>query len=253
MEPLGHFEREDTNTTGPIRGLELRRSLRYGRFRQARVAVSANIKEMFVRVKIRKEDRDSLRFLCIEEAKRVSKQVYKVHRKAAFELYSWASNEIEVLYEMCDTRNDDNVQLGGDTDIEKTFGLQYEINNDTLEFNLGLRNTPTEVLKTSLPPTETTSYECSNVCFRPARSSIARPHHGQMKRLRRSIKNNINLSARVASGAIGRLILNEIELNMYGEIPTYYDAPPARDDPISRAPAEDDIALDTRGRATIKN
>ncbi|GBP22936.1 hypothetical protein EVAR_95336_1 [Eumeta japonica] len=33
------------------------------RFRQGRVAVSADIKEMFLRVKIRKEDRDSLRFL----------------------------------------------------------------------------------------------------------------------------------------------------------------------------------------------
>ncbi|GBP48181.1 hypothetical protein EVAR_27567_1 [Eumeta japonica] len=147
------------------------------RFRQGRVAVSADIKEMFLRVKIRKEDRDSLRFLwrnnmnenpqeyrmtslifgaasspctaiyiknrnasefeleypeackairldhyvddflksfnSIEEAKRVSKQVYEIHRKAAFELRGWASNEIEVLNEMPDTRNDDNVQLGG--------------------------------------------------------------------------------------------------------------------------------------------
>ncbi|GBP48091.1 hypothetical protein EVAR_74596_1 [Eumeta japonica] len=33
------------------------------RFRQGRVAVSADIKEMFLRVKIREEDRDSLRFL----------------------------------------------------------------------------------------------------------------------------------------------------------------------------------------------
>ncbi|GBP66895.1 hypothetical protein EVAR_60952_1 [Eumeta japonica] len=188
------------------------------RFRQGRVAVSADIKEMFLRVKIREEDRDSLRFLwrnnmhenpqeyrmtslifgaasspctaiyiknrnasefeleypeackairldhyvddflksfnSIEEARRVSKQVYEIHRKAAFELRGWASNEIEVLNEMPDTRNDDNVQLGGDTRIEKTLGLQWDINNDALGFNLGLRNTPTEVLETSLPPTK---------------------------------------------------------------------------------------------------
>ncbi|GBP10287.1 hypothetical protein EVAR_91944_1 [Eumeta japonica] len=187
------------------------------RFRQGRVAVSADIKEMFLRVKIREEDRDSLRFLwrnnmrkstrvpndvtdfrrrlialycdlhqnrnasefeleypeackairldhyvddflksfnSIEEARRVSKQVYDIHRKAAFELRGWASNEIEVLNEMPDTRNDDNVQLGGDTRIEKTLGLQWDINNDALGFNLGLRNTPTEVLETSLPPTK---------------------------------------------------------------------------------------------------
>ncbi|GBP19150.1 hypothetical protein EVAR_83463_1 [Eumeta japonica] len=93
-------------------------------------------------------------FNSIEEAKRVSKQVYEIHRKAAFELRGWASNEIEVLNEMPDTRNDDNVQLGGDTQIEKTLGLQWDINNDTLGFNLGLRNTPTEVLETSLPPTK---------------------------------------------------------------------------------------------------
>ncbi|GBP83307.1 hypothetical protein EVAR_57569_1 [Eumeta japonica] len=144
---------------------------------------------MFLRVKIRKEDRDSLRFLwrnnmhenpqeyrmtslifgaasspctaiyiknrnasefeleypeackairldhyvddflksfnSIEEARRVSKQVYEIHRKAAFELRGWASNEIE-----------------------------WDINNDALGFNLGLRNTPTEVLETSLPPTK---------------------------------------------------------------------------------------------------
>ncbi|GBP14770.1 hypothetical protein EVAR_74672_1 [Eumeta japonica] len=55
---------------------------------------------------------------------------------------------------MPDTRNDDNVQLGGDTRIEKTLGLQWDINNDALGFNLGLRNTPTEVLETSLPPTK---------------------------------------------------------------------------------------------------
>ncbi|GBP09122.1 hypothetical protein EVAR_77959_1 [Eumeta japonica] len=93
-------------------------------------------------------------FNSIEEARRVSKQVYDIHRKAAFELRGWASNEIEVLNEMPDTRNDDNVQLGGDTRIEKTLGLQWDINNDALGFNLGLRNTPTEVLETSLPPTK---------------------------------------------------------------------------------------------------
>ncbi|GBP85537.1 hypothetical protein EVAR_58072_1 [Eumeta japonica] len=93
-------------------------------------------------------------FNSIEEARRVSKQVYEIHRKAAFELRGWASNEIEVLNEMPDTRNDDNVQLGGDTRIGKTLGLQWDINNDALGFNLGLRNTPTEVLETSLPPTK---------------------------------------------------------------------------------------------------
>ncbi|GBP13775.1 hypothetical protein EVAR_91802_1 [Eumeta japonica] len=92
-------------------------------------------------------------FNSIEEARRVSKQVYEIHRKAAFELRGWASNEIEVLNEMPDTRNDDNVQLGATHEL-KTLGLQWDINNDALGFNLGLRNTPTEVLETSLPPTK---------------------------------------------------------------------------------------------------
>ncbi|GBP28307.1 hypothetical protein EVAR_11767_1 [Eumeta japonica] len=57
-------------------------------------------------------------FNSIEEAKRVSKQVYEIHRKAAFELRGWASNEIEVLNEMPDTRNDDNVQLGATHELK---------------------------------------------------------------------------------------------------------------------------------------
>ncbi|GBP31900.1 hypothetical protein EVAR_18438_1, partial [Eumeta japonica] len=147
---------------------------------QGRVAVSADIKEMFLRVKIREEDRDSLRScgeitrnenpqeyrmtslisapphrlvprstskiatpefeLEYPEAckairldhyvddflksfnsrgsQRVSKQVYEIHRKAAFELRGWASNEIEVLNEMPDTRNDDNVQLGATHELK---------------------------------------------------------------------------------------------------------------------------------------
>ncbi|GBP98062.1 hypothetical protein EVAR_98498_1 [Eumeta japonica] len=83
-------------------------------------------------------------FNSIEEARRVSKQVYEIHRKAAFELRGWASNEIEVLNEMPDTRNDDNVQLGATHEL-KTLGLQWDINNDALGFNLGLRNTPTGI------------------------------------------------------------------------------------------------------------
>ncbi|GBP10602.1 hypothetical protein EVAR_91819_1 [Eumeta japonica] len=141
-----------------------------------RVAVSADIKEMFLRVKIR-ENRDSLRFLWRNNMNE-NPQEYRMTslifgaasspctaiyikiatpqnlNLAAFELRGWASNEIEVLNEMPDTRNDDNVQLGGDTRIEKTLGLQWDINNDALGFNLGLRNTPTEVLETSLPPTK---------------------------------------------------------------------------------------------------
>ncbi|GBP97230.1 hypothetical protein EVAR_91848_1 [Eumeta japonica] len=38
-------------------------------------------------------------------------------------------------------------------DIKEMF-LRWDINNDALGFNLGLRNTPTEVLETSLPPTK---------------------------------------------------------------------------------------------------
>ncbi|GBP86869.1 hypothetical protein EVAR_83468_1 [Eumeta japonica] len=58
-------------------------------------------------------------FNSIEEAKRVSKQVYEIHRKAAFELRGWASNGIEVLNEMPDTRNDDNVCNSGRHELKK--------------------------------------------------------------------------------------------------------------------------------------
>ncbi|GBP48634.1 hypothetical protein EVAR_28020_1 [Eumeta japonica] len=54
----------------------------------------------------------------------------------------------------------------------------WDINNDALGFNLGLRNTPTEVLETSLPPTK--RQVTSAVMSAIHRSSLARPHHGQM-------------------------------------------------------------------------
>ncbi|GBP54925.1 hypothetical protein EVAR_29767_1 [Eumeta japonica] len=62
-------------------------------------------------------------FDSIEEAKRVSKQVYEVHLKAAFELRVWASNKIEILNEMFVTQNNEKMQLGSDTHIEKSLGL----------------------------------------------------------------------------------------------------------------------------------
>ncbi|GBP48651.1 hypothetical protein EVAR_103016_1 [Eumeta japonica] len=46
------------------------------------------------------------------------------------------------------------LRLGGDTNIEKTIGLQWDFKNDALGFSLGPRNTPTEIMKPSLPPTK---------------------------------------------------------------------------------------------------
>ncbi|GBP58285.1 hypothetical protein EVAR_11563_1 [Eumeta japonica] len=93
---------------------------------------------------------DFEKFNSIEEAKRVSKQVYEIHRKAAFELRGWASNEIEVLNEMPDTRNDD------------TPGRTHELKNPAYSgtsimtpwVSISACGTRLLVLETSLPPTK---------------------------------------------------------------------------------------------------
>ncbi|GBP87568.1 hypothetical protein EVAR_65189_1 [Eumeta japonica] len=69
-------------------------------------------------------------FNSIKEAKHVSIQVYKIHRKAAFELRGWASNKIKVLNKMSDTQNDDN--SGAIHKLKKTLDLQWDIKSDTL-------------------------------------------------------------------------------------------------------------------------
>ncbi|GBP00355.1 hypothetical protein EVAR_61606_1 [Eumeta japonica] len=85
-----------------------------------------------------------------DKTKRVSKEVYEVHRKAAFDMHIGDINKIVVLKKMSNTRNDDNVLLGGDTHIDKILGLQRKIKNNTLRFNLGLCNMFIDILETSL-------------------------------------------------------------------------------------------------------
>ncbi|KAJ8723754.1 hypothetical protein PYW07_007734 [Mythimna separata] len=177
------------------------------RFRQGPVAVMADIQDMFLRVKVREDDRDSLRFLwrgsrrtgkpeeyrmssiifgaasspataiyvmnknaeefkkthpeavkainrnhymddylqsfaSTAEAKKISKEVRDFHARANFHLKGWASNNLAVLSEVEDTNEEDSLQL---TKEEKTLGLRWLVKEDTLAFNVGLRNTSKEL------------------------------------------------------------------------------------------------------------
>ncbi|GBP43715.1 hypothetical protein EVAR_29696_1 [Eumeta japonica] len=138
------------------------------RFRQGRVAVSADINEMFLRVKIKKEDRDSLRFLWQNNLNE-NPQEYRM-TSLIFGAASWPctaiyiksrnASEFELEYpEVCkaiqlDHYVDDFLKSFKSINEAKGVSKQWDIKNDTLSFNLGLRNTLTEVLKTSLPPTK---------------------------------------------------------------------------------------------------
>lgn len=186
------------------------------RFREGPVAVMADIQDMFLRVKVREGDRDSLRFLwrgnrrtskpdeyrmssiifgaasspataiyvmnknaedfkathpeavkaisrnhymddylqsfaSIEEAKKISREVKEIHSRASFHLKGWASNDIRVLSEIEDTNKGESLLL---TKEEKTLGLRWLVKEDKLAFNVGLRNTPKELLENTRAPTK---------------------------------------------------------------------------------------------------
>ncbi|XP_026744651.1 uncharacterized protein LOC113505985 [Trichoplusia ni] len=186
------------------------------RFREGPVAVMADIQDMFLRVKVKEEDRNCLRFLwrgsrrtgkpeeyrmssiifgaasspataiyvmnknaedfkithpeavkairrnhymddylqsfsSTAEAKKISREVKEIHSKASFHLKGWASNDSRVLSEVEDTTKEDSLQL---TKEEKTLGLRWLVKEDSLAFNVGLRNTPKELLEDRRAPTK---------------------------------------------------------------------------------------------------
>lgn len=188
------------------------------RFRQEPVAVVADIKEMFLQIRIRDEDRDSLRYLwrgddrkgkpkeyrmtsvifgaasspataifvknanaknyeeaypeatkaivrnhymddylqsfnSIEDAVTTAEKVNEVHKAAGFQLRQWASNKKEVLQRL--TKNEESPQeINLASQEEKTLGLRWLADEDKLAFNIGLRNTPSEVADGGQAPTK---------------------------------------------------------------------------------------------------
>lgn len=187
------------------------------RFRQGPVAVVADIKEMFLQIRIRQEDRDSLRYLwrggdanneikayrmtsvifgaasspataifaknanakhyekehpeaaraiirnhymddylqsfeSTKEASRISSTVDEIHRKAGFELRQWASNKEEIFSQtIASQEKRKEVSIGEE---EKTLGLRWRVKEDVLTFNVGLRNTPPDVISGERAPTK---------------------------------------------------------------------------------------------------
>ncbi|XP_026738352.1 uncharacterized protein LOC113501423 [Trichoplusia ni] len=188
------------------------------RFRQGPLAVAADIKEMFLQVRIRPEDRDSLRFLwrgdrrdespkeyrmtsvifgatsspstaiyvknrnaadfqeeypeaaraielnhymddylhsfhSEEDLRRVTAQVDFIHRKAGFELRGWASNQPELLHRVR-TEMTEKVEVNLGEKEEKTLGLRWFTEKDSIGFRANLRNTPEEIARGFKVPTK---------------------------------------------------------------------------------------------------
>ncbi|XP_063636132.1 uncharacterized protein LOC134806742 [Cydia splendana] len=190
------------------------------KFRQHSIAVSADLKEMFMQIKIREEDRDALRFLwrgdrregepeeyrmtsvifgassspctalyiknrnarehatqypeaaraiernhymddylqsfnTIEEARQVTRDVDHVHQQAKFQLRGWATNEYEAIRDVVgsEEREGNTVPIGG-SEIEKTLGLLWDTNEDSIRFRLNTRRAQPEVVNDLRPPTK---------------------------------------------------------------------------------------------------
>lgn len=200
-------------------GPDLLRSLQtiLFRFREGAYAVTADIEEMFLRVKIRPEDQPAQMFLwrdynqkeppkkmkmtsmifgassspflahsvrnrnamdhaeshpaalraiteahymddfvdsfqTIDEARNVIVQVDAVHRAAGFNLRGWHTNDRRLL-ESTHLELDSNqmTSLGG---TEKTLGLLWNSDNDSLSFNTNLPRVPAAVKTRERPPTK---------------------------------------------------------------------------------------------------
>ncbi|CAH0727196.1 unnamed protein product, partial [Brenthis ino] len=219
------------------------------RFRQGPFAVAADIKEMFLQVRIRPEDRNSLKFLwrgdrrdvapkeyrmtsvifgatsspstaiyvknrnaadykkqypeaakaielnhymddylhsfhSEEDFKRITAQVDFIHKKAGFELRGWASNHSDLLQDV-KTESVEKTEVDLGEKEEKTLGLRWFTERDSIGFRANLRNTPDEVAQGLKVPTKREVTSAVMSTFDPL--GLASPILIQGKRLLQNI------------------------------------------------------------------
>ncbi|GBP91224.1 hypothetical protein EVAR_60674_1 [Eumeta japonica] len=116
---------------------------------------------MFLQVKIREEDRDSLRFLWRENENEESKEfrmnslIFDASPSPCSAIYlrDWIGNEPNALVTTeCLRKEQKGLSIGNHT--ERTLDLIWKTKNDTLSFSLNLRNYPREVIQGYRPPTK---------------------------------------------------------------------------------------------------
>lgn len=188
-------------------------------FREKPIAVTADIEEMFLRVKIRPEDQPAQMFLwrdesssepkkmkmtsmifgassspflahsvrnrnaadyenlypeaataikerhymddyldsyaTVEEARKTIKEVNYIHEQASFNLRGWNCNNKDVLASIPEEKRSQNTKVKLAThQKEKTLGLRWDPNVDTLTFNTDTKRVPNEVKLSLRAPTK---------------------------------------------------------------------------------------------------
>ncbi|GBP37268.1 hypothetical protein EVAR_35701_1 [Eumeta japonica] len=91
-------------------------------------------------------------FQTSKRTSRTKSEINDIHKAAAFQLRGWASNEPDALVATESLRKEQKALSIGDH-TERTLGVTWKMNNDTLNFSLNFRNYPREVIQGYRPPT----------------------------------------------------------------------------------------------------
>ncbi|XP_059048555.1 uncharacterized protein LOC131843818 [Achroia grisella] len=151
------------------------------RFTQYAYGVSADIKEMFMQVKIKKEDRDALRFLWRGDRREGDPHEYRMTSlifgatSSPCTALGWASNNRNTIDEFIASERDNTTESGtnstavliGGSDTERALGLLWDINEDIIGFQVNKIKTPQDILENKRIPTKREALSIIMALFDP--------------------------------------------------------------------------------------